>query len=126
MIRQTGDYPSPSGRWVLKVRKAEKALRPYWIENVETQTSFKSDRTLSDAMRWGLLWEGDTRLWCYSGDIGTCVWTLDDKDVWTQHWGPYDQKFYQSMPTEVFDYLPPNKKQKLIAKGWTPAAINEK
>ncbi|MEO6995057.1 MAG: hypothetical protein ABI273_15735 [Lacunisphaera sp.] len=69
LITSFGEFPSPSGNFVLKVEKKEVSLVVGTILG-SAGTKVFSETIGSDAMVWCFYWSQDGSLWAYSSDTG--------------------------------------------------------
>lgn len=69
LITSFGEFPSPSGNFVLKVEKKELSLVTGTILG-SAGTKVFSEAIGSDAMRWYFYWSQDGSLWAHSSDTG--------------------------------------------------------
>ena len=113
LIRSTGKYVSPDGRFEVVVTTRSKSLIDYAISNSESQLEMASGGGFSDAQRWHLFWDKQNQLWEYNSDMGGFgYWQYSDEDTSFDFVkvGKADQSL---VPQPVFDNLPNS-----LRRGW--------
>jgi hypothetical protein len=111
VIDSPGKFPSPGGKYVLKVVVTPQSIVTYSVAQIDSSQQLFSGSAGSTYQRWFFFWDKQGNLWVYSSDIGSWVWKSSD-GVFTEV--PLaDAVKSMQVPDEVKSALPESVKKHL-------------
>ena len=115
LITRTGRYPLASGGCI-EVRIIPKTIVEFRLIDAQGAPRLVSTERASTVHRWALYWESRTeRLWFYSGDVGSTVWSKDSNGHYAMEWIGRRLNIVSEMPEAFFRYFPSRDQQE-----WAP------
>lgn len=118
IIVQPGVYPSPDGRWILRVVETRNGIITYMVTDPAGTRTVVSDGGFSTYHRWFFFWDQQNQLWTYNSDMGPFgTWYESPDGKWYRSPVAGGASRPGAVPPQVYEALPDR-----LKKGFTPTS----